>query len=213
MSFRKIDMAHYPRRAHFDYFRSLPYPYAGTTVNVDVWDVLQFSRAAGRSFYLCFLRAAALAADRVPQFRQRIREGGIVEYDECPTSHIELLENSSYCYCTLRHHMPLEEYFAQAEAARAACRENGIREDEDVESMLFISTLPWLHYTALVQPVAGGDESNPRITWGAFEETADGCALMPVSVLVHHALVDGVHIAQFYRNLEEEIAKFAALGR
>ena len=36
MSYKTIDMPAYPRRAHFDYFRSLAYPYVGTTVNVDI---------------------------------------------------------------------------------------------------------------------------------------------------------------------------------
>lgn len=76
--------------------------------------------------------------------------------------------------------------------------------------MYFISTLPWIRYTSLIQPVAGGDESNPRITWGKYEHTADGRLVMPVSVLAHHVLVDGAHIAAFYKNLDFEIARLRA---
>ena len=205
MSFHEIDLNRYARRAHFDYFRTLAYPYAGVTAEVDVTDIVRICRDRHRSFYLSFLHAAALAADDVPELRQRIREGRIVEYDECPTSHIELTEDGSYCYCTLRHHMDEDRYHALAERSRAECRKNGIREDEDAESMYFISTLPWLHYTALIQPVAGGDESNPRITWGRYVSAPDGRMLMPVSILVHHALADGIHLAQFYRNLNTRI--------
>lgn len=211
MSFRLIDMNTFPRRAHFDYFRSLSYPYVGTTANVDVTEALSYARRQGRSFYLTLLHAAALAADQVAELRQRIRGDGIVEYDECPTSHTELLEDGSYCYCTLRHHMEIGDYFDAAERARIACKGNGIQEEEDVERMLFISSLPWVHYTALIQPVAGGDESNPRITWGRYEAAPDGRILMPVSILAHHALVDGIHIAQFYDNLNAEIRRFAEI--
>lgn len=206
MAFTRIDMADYPRRQHFDYFRSLAYPYVGVTQNVDVTELAAFCRAKGCSFYLTFLHTAALAADGVPQLRQRIRDGGVVEYDACPTSHTELLPDSTYCYCTLHHHMPLPDYLAHAEEARRLCRENAsIDEDDDVESMYFISTLPWLHYTALIQPVAGGDESNPRITWGKYEPDAAGRLLLPVTLLAHHALVDGVHLKQFYENLGREL--------
>ena len=208
-TFRVIDLETYPRRAHFDYFRTLAYPYVGTTVNVDVTDTVALCRQRGYSFYLVFLHEAALAADGVPELRQRIRQGGIVEYDECPTSHIELLENGAYCYCTLRHHMGLEDYLRQAAQARQACRARGIQEDEDVESMYFVSTLPWLHYTALIQPVAAGEESNPRLTWGRFEANADGRLMMPVSLLAHHALADGLHIARFYDYLQKQMGAFA----
>ena len=76
---------------------------------------------------------------------------------------------------------------AYAETERQRRRLDGsLREDANVESMYFISTLPWLHYSALIQPVAGGEESNPRITWGAFAPDAEGRLQMPVTLLVHH---------------------------
>lgn len=206
MAYRIIDMDTYPRRAHFDYFRTLAYPYVGVTANVDVTELVRLCKEKGVSFYLTFMHAAALAADGIPQFRQRIREGGIVEYDECPTSHTEPLPDGTYCYCTLHHHMPFGEYIAQAEEARRLCREKAsIEEDEDVESMYFISALPWLHYTALIQPVAGGDESNPRITWGKYEADAMGRLMLPVTVLLHHALADGLHLGLFFQGLEKEM--------
>ena len=72
--------------------------------------------------------------------------------------------------------------------------------------MYFISALPWLHYSSLIQPVAGGDESNPRITWGKFQWDGAGKCAMPLSILAHHALVDGVHLAQFYEKVQEKMA-------
>ena len=137
-----------------------------------------------------------------------------VEYTLTERGHslvTERTQGAGYCYCTLRHHMSVPAYFHQAEKARAACAEKGIAEDEDAESMYFISTLPWLRYTSMIQPVAGGDESNPRITWGKYEQTSDDKVLMPVSILAHHALVDGAQIAEFYQNLHTEMLKLNAV--
>lgn len=208
MSKHYIDMDNYSRAAHFAYFRSLPYPYVGVTVNVDVTGLLSYCKKHQVSFYLMFLHEAALAADRIPEFRQRIEDGRIAEYDECPTSHTEAKEDGTYCYCTLHHHMPLDDYLKEAEAARKECQSNGITEEEDVASMYFISTLSWLHYTSLIQPVAGGDESNPRITWGKYEKDVNGKYQMPLSVLVHHALIDGIQIARFYENVTQNLKKY-----
>ena len=210
MNVTEIDMRNYPRRRHFQYFSALQYPYVGVTNQVDVTALVRFCKERKYSFYLLFLHAAALAADSVPELRQRIRNGGIVEYSRCPTSHIELLDNGTYCYCTLHHHMELGEYLSHAEAARKQCRVQGsIEESADSESMYFISTLPWLHYTALIQPVAGGEESNPRITWGKFEKDAQGREQLPVTLLAHHGLVDGIHIARFYEALEKQVEELA----
>ena len=93
-----------------------------------------------------------------------------------------------------------------AEDTRRQCRLRGsIEEDSNSESMYFISALPWLHYTSLIQPVAGGEDANPRITWGKFQKDHDGREQLPVSILAHHGLVDGLHIARFYENLEQQL--------
>lgn len=207
----RIDMDTYPRREHFRHFYGMAYPYVGVTVDVDVTELLALCREKGYSFYLMVLHAAALAADDVPEFRLRIDQGGIVVYDECPTSHTELKADGTYAYCTLHHHMPLAEYIERAEAARAAARESGsIEEEAEVQSMYFISTLPWLHYTALIQPVCCGEESNPRITWGKYQTNEQGRVMLPLSVLVHHALADGLHIARFYEAFDRQMKAICA---
>lgn len=209
MSIIEIDLEHYPRRQHLAYFSSLQYPYVGVTNNVDVSDLIQFCKSKKYSFYLVFMHAVALAADGVPELRQRIKNQSVIEYSECPTSHIELLEDDTYCYCTLHHHMKLDEYIFYAENARKQCRlTKSMDEAGDSESMYFISTLPWIHYTALIQPVAGGEESNPRITWGKFQKDYCGRSQLPVTILAHHGLVDGIHIARFYSNLEKQLLEF-----
>lgn len=50
MSFRYLDMEHYERIEHFRYFLSMPYPYAGVTVDIDVTDIVSFARRAGIRF-------------------------------------------------------------------------------------------------------------------------------------------------------------------
>jgi len=203
---KRINMADFPRREHFRHFAGMAYPYVGVTVDVDVTGLLALCREKKISFYLMVLHAVALAADEVPEFRQRIDGGGIIEYDECPTSHTELKADGTYAYCTLRHHMSTAAYLAQAESARTAAREGGsIEEEDEVQSMYFISTLPWLHYTQLIQPVACSEESNPRFTWGKYQADDKGRMMMPLSVLVHHALADGIHIAKFYEAFDKQM--------
>lgn len=204
-----IDMESYPRMAHFDYFRNMSNPYVGVTVNVDVTGLVSFCRGRGISFSLVFMHAVCLAANSVPQLRQRIKDGKIIEYAFCDTSHTESTEAGAYAYCTLRHNLPFEEYISAAAEAQEKCRKSkSLEEDEDVDSLLFLSAVPWLHYSQIIQPTSGGDETNPRITWGKFEENFKGRLMMPVTILCHHALVDGKQLGEFYEALGREIAKF-----
>ena len=41
MNYKYIDMETYKRRSHFEYFKSLAYPYVGVTVNVDITELLK----------------------------------------------------------------------------------------------------------------------------------------------------------------------------
>lgn len=207
MQAREFDISAWQRRAQFEHFRTLASPFVGVTVQTDVTGLAGLCKQKGWSFYLAFLRVAALAANRVPELRRRIRGEGVVEYDVCDTSHTELLDNGSYCYCSLRQDpaQSLPEFLAYAEQTRRRYRERASIEEEDPEGQLFITSLPWLHYTALVQPTGG--DSNPRISWGRFEADHRGRLMLPLTLLCHHALADGVHIAQFYREAEAELRR------
>ena len=107
--------------------------------------------------------------------------------------------------------MPFAEYlpYAKREQERAKAARSIEEDAADTGDLLFISTLHWLSYTALVQPVPAPADSNPRITWGRFYAEGEK-TLLPVSVLCNHALVDGLHIAAFYRRLEAEMAALCA---
>lgn len=206
MEYRYLDMETYHRKSHFAYFNGLAYPYVGITVNVDITRLFENMKAGRVPFFLTFCYLAGKAANEVVEFRQRIEGGRIIEFDHCRTSHTVALEDGTYCYCTLDGNMPFAEYlpYALKEQEEAKRQKSIDEEKEDARDLFFISTVPWVSYTALVQPVPMPADSNPRITWGKYF-TMDNKTLLPVSVLCHHGLVDGRHIAEFYGYLDEEI--------
>lgn len=200
---KTIDLESYERKDHYNYFSTLRNPFVGITAEIDVTGLVKFCKEKNCSFYTAFIHCVGLAADEIPEFRRRIHGGAIVEYDECPTSHTELCPGGTFSYCTLHHRMPPEEYFAYAARQREAARNNGVLEDVGAEQVYYVTCVPWLHYSELVQPT--GSDSNPRFCWGKYEEDFKGRLMLPVSVMAHHALVDGIHIAEFYKRLEEKI--------
>lgn len=210
MNYRTVDMTSYKRKDHFAYFNSFACPYVGTTANVDITPLLKKVKDEKLPFFLSVCYCAARAANSVPELRQRIREDGIVEFDRCRVSHTVALEDGTYCYCTLEDVPGFYAYLAEGRKAQeAAKRQASIEEDpEETLEKLFVSSIPWLSYTSLVQPVPSPADSNPRITFGKYFSQG-GKVLLPVSLLCNHALVDGVHIAAFYRAMEHELAESA----
>ncbi len=208
MDYNELDMENYPRKEHFAYFLTMGYPYAGATVQVDITDFLRKIKAAGESLFLSLLYEVAAAANAVPEFRQRILDGRIIQYTSCPTSHTVLKEDGTFAYCRLdcsKHRAVFLPYALDAQERAKAI--GTIREDPgESRGLLFISCLPWISYTSLVQAVPCPADSNPRISWGKYFESG-GRMLLPLSVLAHHALVDGKHLGDFYACLAERLQK------
>lgn len=210
VNYTALNMARYPRREHFEYFSAMPVPTLGVTVKLDVSKLVRFCKAKKCSFYMAMTHISCLAANRIAEFRRRTKNGGIIEYERCGTSHIELLPDGTYCYCTLWHDQPWDEFFPYAAACREQVRRDpGIDEDEDSDALYFITTLPWFHYEQISMPVTDPVLDNPRLCWGKYEEDFAGRSVLPYSVFVNHALMDGVHLAAFFRNLQEEIDALA----
>ena len=115
------------------------------------------------------------------------------------------LDNGTYCYCQLDSCYSFEEYipYAVKEQEKAKQTPSIEESEEDILDKIFISTVPWISYTSLINPVPSPADSNPRITWGKYF-VQNGRTLLPLSVLCHHALVDGLHISRFYQMLEKQ---------
>ena len=81
----------------------------------------------------------------------------------------------------------------------------GIAEDEDVDALCFVTCLPWLHYEQVTMPVAAPVADNPGFCRGRYEADLRGRLMLPFTLHVNHALMDGAHMAAFFRNLQEEL--------
>ena len=218
MAHRIIDMSTYPRREHFDHFRSMAYPFVTMTVQVDLTDWLPRLKARHYPMFLCFQYAVARAANRVPEFRQRIQGDGIIEYDFCDPSYTVALPDGTYRYCRVNADQPLLGYLAEAKVKQeAALHDEHLREEGDAMSLLFTSCVPWQNFSACTMPYPSPDFSIPNVVWGRYRTekylAMDGGQIVekerttiPVVVFVNHALIDGRHIAAFFSNLDEELA-------
>lgn len=206
MQYREINMETYPRREHFAYFSKMENPYVGVTVNADISGLREYCKAHDYPFFLTLLHEVSAAANAVPELRRRILDGQIIEFDHCDTSHTVMHEDGTYSYCRLDCRAKLSEFLPNAKASHEFAKTHATLDDgEDGISLLFISCLPWVSYTSFVQPTPRPADSNVRITWGkAFDQ--DGKTYLPVTLLAHHGLVDGIHMAKFYEELERRIA-------
>ena len=205
MSRKYIDMTKYPRLDHFRHFLTMQQPCVSITVQVDITDWLSRLRASGCPFFLSFQYAVVRAANRIPEFRQRIVDDKIVEYDYCNPSYIVSLPDDTYRYCNVNVNQPFAQYL----------KESRVKQD----AALFISCVPWFNYTEAMMPYPGGSFSNPSFCWGGYRTEKylaleDGRVTekvktsIPVTLFFNHALIDGIHAGRFFDNLGDELNNF-----
>ena len=194
---RIIDMNTDPRKEHYAYFRGFPDPSVGLTVPCDITPLY-----GKKPFFLHILYCAVQAANSVPELRRRIIGEQVVEYKTCNSSHTVALPDGTYCYCELDCNMHLSDFLPYAQEQVRRVKENPSIEEHDPERLFFVSSVPWASFTGLKLPVASPPLSNPQITFGkAYWQ--EGKYLLPLSLTVHHALCDGIHMARFYEAFEQ----------
>ena len=199
-----IDLNTYPRRSHFEYFKSLAFPYIGMTANVDVTNAIRFAKEHGGSTFHAILWIATKAANAVPELRQRIVDDQIVEFDHCNTGFTVALEDKTFCNCYTESRMSIEELLVDVRARQEEAKKHPgfVNPDEDETGLIFTSCVPWIAFTQCIQPAPIPADCNPRIVFGKYIKEGDR-TLMPLHIQANHALVDGYHVSEFYRIFQE----------
>lgn len=201
---RYINMENHPRRSHFEYFGSLAYPYVGFTVNVDVTNPIRFAKTHDGSSFLAILWVAVKAANRIPELRQRIVDGKVVEYDYCNVGHTVALPDKTFCNCYTESRMSIEDFLVDAHARQEEAKKHPgfVNPNEEETGLIFTSCVPWLRFTQCIQPAPIPADSNPRIVFGKYFQEGER-TMMPLHIQCNHALVDGYHLSEFYRIFQE----------
>ncbi len=201
---KTIDLENYPRRSHFAFFKSYAYPYVGMTANVDVTNLLAAAKKRGGSGFLACLYAAARAANAVPELRQRIVGEEIVEFDFCDTAHTVALPDHTFCNCRTNADRSFDDFLIHGRDAMEAAKNchGFVSTQDDETNLIFVSSVPWVAFTQVIQPTPIPADCNPRIVFGKYIREGER-TLMPLAIQANHALVDGYHIGEFYRIFQE----------
>lgn len=200
-----INLETYPRRTHFEFFNNMAYPYVGLTANVDVTALVHEAKRLKGSTFLACLWAVAQAANSVPELRQRVVNGKIVEFDHCDTAHTVALPDRTFCNCRTDCRRSLEEFLEYGKRCQEeAQKHHGFAAtQEDETDLIFVSCVPWVSFTQVIQPAPLPADYTPRIVMGKYIFEGEKI-LLPLHIQCNHALVDGWHISEFFRFVEEK---------
>ena len=195
---RQIDIQTWPRREHFKVFNTFDYPHFSLCANVDLTAFYPFVKQRGISFTVAVVYVLARAANAIPEFRYRIREGKVVEHEIVHPSATILTENDLFSFCTFDYIEDFSEFAAKAAERIAHVKENLTLEDgPEQDDLLYMTAIPWVSFTSFMHPLRlHPADSVPRFAWGKFFKEGESLK-MPLSVQGHHALMDGIHVGRY----------------
>lgn len=200
---KTIPLEGWARKEHYQFFRDFDYPYFSLCADMDISVFLPLIKEENISFTASMMYLIARVANGIPEFRQRVREGGPIEYPVVHPSATILSKNDLFTFCTVRYAPDFRKFVRQTEEEIALVKDQpGLEEKIQDDSMLFMTSIPWISFTSFQHPLKlNPADSVPRFAWGKYRQEGDA-VLMPLAVQGHHALMDGLHAGMFYQEFQ-----------
>ena len=202
---RVLDLESWKRREHFEFFRHYERPWFNLCADVDVTALVARCREpGGPSFFLASLWLSLVAANEVEEFRYRLRGEQVVVHPVIDGGSTVLMPDETFAFAYFDF---VEDYPAFAAAGARELERvrdgTGGPRTVDRDDMIHYSVIPWVSFSSFSHARhRTADISVPKIVFGRHRRVGDR-RLLPVSVEVHHALVDGLHVGRFYQRFEE----------
>lgn len=205
MNRREIDLENWPRKAHYEHFVHMSYPHFSVTADLDVSNFVAFTKANKLSFFRTMLYLTTRVANEFEPFRLRSIEGRVYVYDSVHPSFTHLLRDDLYSYVRIPYNENYKQFITDIETyIEAHLGEVDVEDRTDINELIFVTSLPWLKFNDIQHPIGMNPvDSIPRICWGKYEEDYKGRLMMPLSVQANHALMDGLHLSQYFMKLEK----------
>ncbi len=197
-------MENWNRRKHFDHFRKMDYPHFNLCATLDITEFLKYTRARDMSFFLTFLYSTVKAANKIPEFRYRIREDQVIEHQVIHPSFTVMTKDNVFAFCPVEYKTDFIEFYQHAAQEKIRAEQSVCLEDEPGrDDALYVTSMPWVSFTGVTHPIQMSPvDSIPRIAWGKYFVEHDHYKI-PLSIQVHHAVVDGSHVGAFFTLVQE----------
>lgn len=193
----KVDITGWIRKDHFNFFKQFEEPYHGVTVNIDCTLAYHTAKQQGVSFFLYYLYQSLSASQQIAAFKLRILNDELYRFDQIDAGSTISRNNGTFGFGDFIYYPSFGVFHSEAVKVieRVAKETKLIR--SHAENVICYSALPWINFTALSHArMFAFKDSCPKISFGKMTE-ANGKLSMPMSIHVHHALVDGHQLGQF----------------
>ncbi len=207
--FTELDIETWPRKATYEFFRDYDDPFFNFTANVDVTRLYSFTKENNLSISLAALFNVMTAANEIREFRIRLLEGRLVEFDRIHATQTILNDDETFSFAYFEIQPDIFEF---DKAGKASVEKYKRLKTFDVESdrvdLIYFSVIPWVSFTSFKHAThLDRTQTVPRIVFGRMFD--DGpVKKMPLSVEANHRIMDGFHVGKLFNRFQELVNEF-----
>jgi len=201
-----LDLENWNRKEHFAHFSKMEEPFFGATVEIDCTKAYQTVKNLNTSFFIYYLHKTLLAVNTIENFKYRISEGKIYINDCIDASATIGREDGTFGFSLIEYHPDFDIFKENALAEIERIQDTSglfTRSFED-DNLIHFSAIPWLNFTSLSHARSYTfPDSCPKISFGKMMISETGKRTIPMSVHVHHGLMDGWHVGKLVDFFQE----------
>jgi chloramphenicol O-acetyltransferase type A len=202
-----IDFENWKRKEHFEFFYRMDYPQFNICFNLDITLFLKFTKERNLSFYYAMIYAVTDVVNGIDDFKYRIRDNKVVLHDKIHPSFTYMDDSDKDGLFKMVTVDFKDDIFEFEKSAKETClsQKDYFSLDKLIgrDDLIYITCIPWVSFTHISHTITiNRNDSVPKISWGKYFIDGDK-VLLPFSVQVNHALMDGFQIGKFVGKLQE----------
>ncbi len=203
-----LDVTTWSRRNLFEFFLAYDNPYFNVCLRLDVTNLLTYLRQRPEvGITLAYHYFALRVANEIEPFRYRLKDGKVIIHEVINGGTTVLLPDETFTFAYFAYDENFDRFMAGAQRSVSEVLAGTSFKPTPRDDLVYFTTLPWVSFTSFAHARKfGRGDSVPRIAFGKFVRENER-TLLPFSVEVHHALMDGLHVGRYVNRLEEALAK------
>ena len=200
---QKLNLETWNRKEHFLFFKQMEEPFFGITTTIDCTQAYFKAKELGISFFIYYLHKTLKAVNDVECFRYRIIEDKVYIFERIDASATIMREDKTFgfSYMEFDENLKIFEINTSNEIDRIQTT-SGLFTREYPENLIHFSALPSVNFTSLSHARSfTWPDSCPKISFGKMMDE-NGKKTMPMSIHVHHGLIDGYHVGELIEKFQ-----------
>ena len=204
--YRKIDLEHWPRREHYEYYTQKLKVEYNLTARVQVDHLLDFCHQHGYRFYPALICIVTKVLNQLESYKMfRNQEGELCVWDHIvPNYTFFHPDDKTFSDCWSEYSEDFDTFYQTIVRDMETFKDHkGIKARPGQPANFYcISCAPWVDFTAYSTRATNGEPKFfPIITMGRYTQE-NGKTTMPVNLMIAHAVCDGYHAGLFFNTLQ-----------